>query len=133
MSGVEDRTGSPYGPLRPLGGQWAEARGFLRTYGSNPYAQAELVKALSGLWRNADEEWRPNQECRDGIENVVVAESLKNVIRFMREQLPEWASLEPISLDSDFMLPDYPGCDPHLKAYVEEEILEGDFDRAGIA
>lgn len=132
MSETTGTSEEQLGVLWSTTGQWAEARGFIRVYGHNPFAQEELVRVLCGLWKQASEGWRPNQECSGGIESAVAARGIENTIRYMREQLPEWASLEPVSVDNEVSYEDYPGCDPHLKHHVEIQILGGVFDNGGV-
>jgi hypothetical protein len=84
------------------------------------------------VFKNAAEGWQPNPNVKDGVEVQVVADAAKVLIRYIREQLPEWASTETVVLDRDFVLEDYPGCDPHLKWYIETVILEDDFDNGGV-
>lgn len=131
MTGQEREGVNPFADLPALGGQWAEARGFLRTFGKNPYAQEALVRALSGLWKTAVEELRPNSNSVAPIEQQVIAESAKSILLYMREQLPEWADLGPVKVDPELFMPDY-SCEPHLKEYVEQVILEGSFDNGGV-
>lgn len=123
-----------YAGLFDPGGQWMEARGSTRVLGGNPWAQEVLVRHLVGIYQTAIEGWEPcvSISSADSVPNDVAAEALKTVIRYLRERYPDWASLEPVELDPDLGLMDYPGANPHVKSYVEEVILDGNFSRSNI-
>lgn len=106
-----------------VGGEWPEARGFLRMYGGNPFAQAALLQVLLGLHANASEGWRPAGSVEGGIEDSEAAFAIAGTVRYIYEQLPEWRSEERYELDSDFKssVPDvYPGCEPRLLRKVQD-------------
>lgn len=106
-----------------VGGEWPEARGFMRMYGGNPFAQAALLQILLGLYANASEGWRPAGTVEGGIEDSESTCAIAGTVRYIYEQLPEWRSEQPYKLDPDFKssVPDvYPGCEQRLLRKVHE-------------
>ncbi len=123
---MAERTTNPRGDLTPLGGDWPEARSFVRTYGGNPYAQAKLAQTLVGLLKNPLEQWKPGHD--KASEQILPAEavvSITGTIRYLCQEFGEFLSEEPVKLDPDFGMSQYPGCDPLLKTQIRE-VLERD-------
>ncbi len=116
----QDSSTNPNGIVNNPGGQWPEARGLMRVYSGNPFAQSRLLETLVGLYKIPFEGIRPNPDIimdKDGFE--ISRLCIAGAIKYISEQFPEWRE-DKCTVDNELGEEGTYHADPLLLDQVDE-------------